>query len=117
MPRRPARACRLALDRLEDRLTPAQFTVTTTADAGAGSLRQAIMDSNANPGPDLIRFNIPGDGVHVITLSKDLPFIRDAVTIDGYSQPGASPNTLAVGNNARIRIEIDAAGKIGIATT
>ena len=29
------------------------------------------------------------------------------VIIDGYSQPGASPNTLALGNDAVIRIVID----------
>ena len=39
-------------------LNAAIFTVTTTADSGAGSLRQAILDANANPGPDEIRFNI-----------------------------------------------------------
>ena len=29
------------------------------------------------------------------------------MVIDGYTQPGASPNTLAVGNNAAIQIELD----------
>src|SRR5215471_6308886 len=41
--------------------TPAQttFVVTNTNDSGAGSLRQAILDANANAGADTINFNIP----------------------------------------------------------
>ncbi len=35
--------------------SPVTFVVTTTADAGTGSLRQAILNSNANPAPP-IRF-------------------------------------------------------------
>ena len=31
---------------------PANFVVTNTNDSGAGSLRQAIVDANANPGTD-----------------------------------------------------------------
>ncbi len=42
------------------------FTVTNTDDSGPGSLRQAILDANANPGADLITFNIPGAGPHTI---------------------------------------------------
>ena len=38
----------------------ATFTVTTTADSGPGSLRQAILDANASPGADTIVFNIAG---------------------------------------------------------
>ena len=45
----------------------ATFTVTNTSDSGAGSLRQAILDANANPGLDTIAFDIPGAGVHTIT--------------------------------------------------
>jgi hypothetical protein len=87
------------------------FTVSNTADTGAGSLRQAIMDSNANPPPanttNLIQFNIGGTGVHTITLASSLPNITQPVTIDGYTQSGASANTLALGDNAAIRIKID----------
>ena len=36
------------------------YTVTSTADSGAGTLRQAILDANANPGADTIAFNITG---------------------------------------------------------
>ena len=40
----------------------AAFTVTTTADSGPGSLRQAILDANANPGLDTITFAIGAPG-------------------------------------------------------
>ncbi len=85
------------------------FTVTNTDDSGAGSLRQAILDANANPGADVIAFSIVGSGVHTITPADELPTIADAVTIDGYTQPGASPNTQSPdqGTNAVLRIEID----------
>ena len=36
------------------------FRVTTLRDAGQGSLRQAILDANANPGADTILFDLPG---------------------------------------------------------
>ena len=83
------------------------FTVTNTNDSGAGSLRQAILDANATDGPSVIDFDIPGSGVHTIRPSSALPIIVEQVTIDGYSQPGASPNTKAVGNDAVLKIEID----------
>lgn len=84
----------------------ATFTVVNTSDSGAGSLRQAITSANATPGADTIAFNIPGAGVHTITLASTLPDITETVLIDGYTQPGSSANTLAVGNNAVLLIEI-----------
>jgi len=91
--------------------TPAQttFVVTNTNDSGAGSLRQAILDANANAGADTINFNIPGAGVHTISPVGSLPPLTDPVTIDGYSQPGASQNSLAVGDNAVLLIELNGA--------
>jgi hypothetical protein len=56
------------------------FPVTTTSDSGAGSLRQAILDANANVGADIISFNIPGSGVHTITPVTFLPLVTDSVT-------------------------------------
>jgi hypothetical protein len=83
------------------------YTVTSVSDGGPGSLRQALLDSNANPGPDTIRFNIPGAGVQIIQLGSVLDPITDPVIIDGYTQPGASPNTLAAADNANLLIELD----------
>jgi hypothetical protein len=85
------------------------FTVTTPADSGAGSLRQAILDANAALGTDEIDFNIAGAGVHTIAPASPLPIISDPVTIDGYTQPGASKNTLADGDNAVLKIALDGA--------
>lgn len=103
----PKTIYRPRMEMLEDRLALATFTVVNTDDDGAGSLRQAILDANNNSGPDEIRFNIAGSGVHTIRPDIKLPDIQGAVVIDGYTQPGASPNTLAVGNNAVLRIEIN----------
>ncbi|HZB46314.1 MAG TPA: FG-GAP-like repeat-containing protein, partial [Pyrinomonadaceae bacterium] len=86
------------------------FTVTNTDDAGAGSLRQAITDANAAAGADVIDFNTPGAGPHTIQPLSPLPAITDPVTIDGYTQPGASANTLAVGNDAVLQIVLDGTG-------
>jgi hypothetical protein len=61
--------------------------VTSTADSGPGSLRQAILDSNSSAGADVIDFGISGSGVHKITPNTPLPQISASVTIDGYSQP------------------------------
>jgi hypothetical protein len=114
--RRGPLPCKPRLEALEDRWLPSStFVVTNVKDVGAGSLRQAILDSNANPDPDnpnVIAFNIPGTGVHTIlvgsTTHQPLPDISTAaVDIDGYSQAGAKVNTLIVGDNAVLKIELD----------
>lgn len=66
----------------------ASLVVTTTADAGAGSLRQAILDANANPGLDIVSFNILPSGIQTIAPVSPLPVITDPLTIDGTTQPG-----------------------------
>lgn len=105
--------------------TPAfavNFAVNSTNDPGTGvcdaaecTLREAIVAANTNPGPDSISFAIPGTVLHTITPSTALPDITDGLTIDGYTQDGASPNTLAVGNNAVLNIELNGhnAGSFG----
>ena len=68
---------------------PSAFVVTNTLNGGAGSLRQAILDANANAGPDTITFAIPGAGLHqILPLAAGLPAITDPVTIDATTQPG-----------------------------
>lgn len=85
----------------------APFHVTSTADSGANTLRQAILDSNAaGPGPNLIDFTIPGAGVHTITVLTNLPTVTVPVNIDATTQPGFVPNTLAVGDNEVPQIEL-----------
>jgi hypothetical protein len=85
------------------------YPVTNTNDSGAGSLRQALLDANGHTGPDNISFNIPGPGVRTITPATALPALTSPVTIDGYTQPGSSANTLAGGDNAVLLIEISGA--------
>jgi len=92
----------------------ATFTVVNTADSGAGSLRQAILDANASAGADVVDFAIPSGscsaaGVCVITLVSTIS-IDEAVTIDGTTQPqhGTAPaNTCATAtDDSFLRVEI-----------
>lgn len=80
------------VEQLELRALLSTFHVVNVDDSGAGSLRQAILDANANPGADLIDFNIPGDGVHTIEPLTPLPVIWEQLTIDGATQPGFDDN-------------------------
>ncbi|HSK72394.1 MAG TPA: BACON domain-containing carbohydrate-binding protein, partial [Pyrinomonadaceae bacterium] len=74
------------------------------------TLRAAIQEANATTDPDNINFLIPISGLQVIQLAASLPAITSPVVINGYTQPGSSPNTLAVGNNAVFRIRINSNG-------
>src|SRR5437867_12639817 len=116
----------------------AVLTVTTAADDitpndGSVSLREAITAVNAgndlgdpditaqSPGVfginDTINFNIPGSGVRTINVGTDasaagipLPTIVNPLTINGYSQSGASVNALANADNAVILFQLDGTG-------
>jgi hypothetical protein len=81
--------------------------VTNTNDTGPGSLRQAIVDANNNPGPDTITFDIPPcGGACVIQPATALPYLSGGeTTIDGYTQPGAQAATATT--SATIQIQID----------
>jgi hypothetical protein len=94
-------------------VTSTADTLTTCATLGVGrecTLRDAITFSNAHPQLDessnLIQFDIPGSGVQTIGVNSALPAITYQTIIDGYSQPGASPNTLAVGSDAVLLISV-----------
>jgi hypothetical protein len=72
-------------------ITPsaAIILVTNTNDSGAGSLRQAILDANAQPGGNTIHFNITGTGIRrTISLLSPLPSITEQLRIDATSQTG-----------------------------
>jgi len=67
--------------------------------------------TNCSPG-DTIAFNIPGAGPHfLLPPSTGFPLIyqKHRITIDGYTQPGASANSnpITATNNAQIKIVID----------
>jgi hypothetical protein len=100
-------------------LAAATFTVTNTNDSGAGSLRQAILDANANPGLDTIAFDIPSSdggcapsGVCTIVPATQLPTVSDPVIIDGYTQPGSSVNTDPAAFNGVLLIELSGGGTL-----
>ncbi len=117
------------VEALEGRFMPSAYLVTTTADSGPGSLRDAINQINAdtnhalyaspsNPGVDEIDFNITAasdaagggtgfnaaTGVATIQPGSDLPAIGSSVIINGYTQSGANPNTSATADNATLKI-------------
>jgi hypothetical protein len=76
------------LELLEDRRLPSVFLVTNNNNGGAGSLRQAILNANVNPGYDTIEFDIEPGGLQTISLTSPLPTLADPVFIDATSQPG-----------------------------
>jgi parallel beta-helix repeat protein len=93
-------------------VTATVLTVTNTNDSGPGSLRQALIDANAAPNLNTIRFNIAGACPRTITLASLLPDITQPVTIDGYSQPGSTRNTAVLGWNANLCIVLNGANQI-----
>lgn len=91
----------------------ATITVNSAADSvandGVCTLREAIIASNGNQasgaaagecvaggsgGRDRIVFAIPGGGPATILPLSVLPTITGSLEIDGYTQPGASANTI-----------------------
>lgn len=91
-----------APEMLESRQLLATFSVTNTADTGAGSLRAAITSANQTAGGDRIVFNIVAAGVQTIQLATPLPPVLDTLEIDGTTQPGyaGSPRVALNGTNA-----------------
>ena len=94
------------LEQLEPRVLLSTYTVTTLADAGAGSLRQAILDANANPGADVVDFQAGLTGQVVLTSGRlqivdDLDILgpgQDELTIDAAGNGGVFYVDAAVTN-------------------
>jgi Ca2+-binding RTX toxin-like protein len=121
------------LEALESRQLLAVITITGAGDTIAvdalTTLREAITSINnqadvnadvtldrvgnyaslAGGTPDVINFNIAGAGVQTIAVTAAEPTITLPLTIDGYSQSGASANTLANADDAVILIQLDGA--------
>ncbi len=92
------------LETMESRTLLSTFLVDNTGDSGPGTLRQAILDANADPAPgtDAIVFGIPASTAPelnvpvpgfdpstqdwTISLASPLPVINRSVSIDGYTQ-------------------------------
>lgn len=74
-------------ERLERRiaLVADVFTVSSLADSGPGSLRQALLDANASAGFDVIEFTVAG----TIRVGRTaLPAITEGVLVAGRTAPG-----------------------------
>jgi len=92
----------------------------TDFSAGKTNLVRAI---NSLSDGDTIRFNISNtltNKHYLVTPLRDPnngypPITNNNVTIDGYTQPGASPNTnpILAANNAQLRIVLDSRGDAG----
>lgn len=65
----------------------ASIVVTNTNDSGKGSLRNAILEANAAPGPESITFKIYGTPPHVISPLSQLPLVTNTVAIIGTGTP------------------------------
>ena len=85
------------------------------------TLRAAIQEANATDGADTITFNIPDSDnkcnattdVCTISPASELPTITQRVTIDGYSQPGASENALPGPDKTNADLKIELHGIVG----
>jgi hypothetical protein len=75
--RRVGAAFVLSLQRCGASGFAATFTVTSSAGSVAVALRQAILDANANAGPNTITFNIRGGGPQTLNLGIGLPVITE----------------------------------------
>ena len=107
-------------------ITDGEYVVNSTNDVDDGtcdtthcSLREALYAAYNNPGPDTISFNIPSsdpgcDASGICTIYPEItPLIiaGGETIIDGFSQPGATPNTNPIGQglNAVYKIVLDGA--------
>lgn len=111
----------------------ATFVVTSSGDQGDSApgdglcrtsggtctLRAAVQEANQRAGADLIHFDIRGSNgscpsLTTIQLGSAIPIddpYHDGLTIDGYSQCGASANTGRYTGNAQLRIELRGNGQ------
>ena len=108
----PARAAttftvNIALDKSDANFSDGRCDVDPSALGNQCTLRAAIEQADESAGVDAIHFDIPGgSGVRTIRPTSQLPDITEAVTIDGYTQPGTKKNTKAVGTDAVLLVEL-----------
>ncbi|MEM9837079.1 MAG: right-handed parallel beta-helix repeat-containing protein, partial [Bacteroidota bacterium] len=81
-------------------ITGNTVTVTSLADSGSGTLREAIGCVNDDPLVRIIQFDIPGAGPHVIAPTSPLPAISiDNPEIIAPSDESITLDGLAIGAN------------------
>src|SRR5579872_3554015 len=87
---------------------PSTFTVTTLADSGPGSLRQAVVNANAAAGQSRIAF---APGLHgAIVLTTGALALARSTEIDG---PGAELLSVSGGNAGRV-FDIESSANVTI---
>jgi hypothetical protein len=82
----------------------ATFTVSSAADSGPGSLRQAVLDANASAGHDTVLFNLGLPAV--VGLTSGQITVTESVTLEG---PGNNGITISGNHLGRIFDVVDAA--------
>src|SRR5688500_9939341 len=95
----PVQLITLPPEALEPRVLLAFFAVTTTDDAGPGSLRQAMLDANANPQGDVIAFSVPA-GSTIRPLSPLPPLTGMTLFRAGTTAPTVEIDGSAAGPTA-----------------
>ena len=108
------------MEMLEDRVVLAQFTVSSLANAGVGSLRQAILAAAGDGQADTIVFSaaLAGQTITLTTNDTDTAFgptglviSNENVTIDGANAPllqisgGDAQRIFAVGSTGTLTLE------------
>jgi hypothetical protein len=95
------------------------FVVTSNADSGPGTFRDALQQAAANgsASPDQISFNLPDLSVagRTITLLTTLPDLSSNLTIDGTTQPGTPfgiSNAYVIIQNSTTRAPSTCTGRI-----
>ena len=91
--RKSRSSARISVETVEPRVLLTAFFVTSTADAGTGTLRDAITMSNASTTAlpnniDFSQLQQSANGVLPINLATPLPAITEPVAILGSSGPG-----------------------------
>ncbi|MBK0377869.1 gliding motility-associated C-terminal domain-containing protein [Mucilaginibacter segetis] len=93
------------LSLLSFRICAEDFVVTSNADSGPGTLREALTLAAANgtAEKDFIKFNLPdvSETGRTIVILTDLPKLSSNLVIDGSTQPG---NKIGI-SNAKITIK------------
>lgn len=97
-------------------LSAAEFVVTHGGDSGEGSLRQAILDANANPGEDRIDNET---GVAEILPTSPLPHVTDPIfadlraIVDGSGIPGEADG-LVIEAKSMVSVQVRNFGGTGV---
>lgn len=82
----------------------ATYGVVNNNDAGPGSFRQALLDAQANPGPDIINVTIAGTVFlnSSLTITNDISITGNNLRLDGSALAMGTPAIVINGSNVNI---------------